>query len=1271
MRRYKIVAINIIALIVLVYCNPLISSLIEIKSIAYTDGDIIPEKYDLRDDIDITVKNQYQNPICYMVASSSMWETNIKLRKKLYNDYKFYNKTPVFSMITNRGSKKRGWVYTPISIDETEKVIKDYYNDQDYTEDKLLKNTRNFMLNDELNEKLQLLTQELQINVNGKIDGQYVNLDKIKKSISSDGSITYKDKDNNSIDENEVSKIRQGYKKYILENGGIQAEINSTNGFLNNANISDGMYNGTVTSARELCYYTGDRGPDHAVLIIGWDDNFSRDNFPEENRPQKDGAYIVLNSWGKDWGEDGIFYLSYEDSLSEEHLHGLTGVCEYTDVIKPQVEFTVNNDKVKIKCSDPYGTGINEKSLKYMWTNHNLKPDINDKNWKSFENNTELVYDENKYLWVIVDDKAGNQIISNNRHNTDSLYVDVNGLAPSENPTWTNSVTINIIQNDMEEFELNMWSDTVSDEELKKMLTVDESNGYEYILKFNKEGVHTINFAAVNKNDGYEELGTSIIVKLDKTAPTAPNIVVNGTGSGNEYQKGATVTIKPGTDSGSGVSKTEIEILDENGANIEVENKEKFNLDKVGQYTIKAITYDIAGNKSTEAKLTVKIFGDTDGPNITEAVLSNDNWSNQNKTITIQATDNQTGVSGYGISNSKTDVPELWSESNVIEVSQNGTYYVWAKDGNGNTSCFETPIQSKIDKNKPQIGQITVKDNIMTVSGMTDSESGISQISITNKSGEYSWRINTNSTYTTGKLSEGTYYIAVRDKAGNITEQSKQVKNEVILINNIKLSQESLQLNSTINSTKLIATVEPENATNKDLTWRSSNPQIATVDKNGLVTAISDGTVDIIVEATDGSGKSKTIKCTVTEHTNPTKIEIQGKDRIRKGEKSTYTIKYEPENANINKELIWSVNDEEIATINNETGDLEGKSAGEVIITAKLKNIENIIATKKVEVYYEKSTTTKPEVTVTTNSIKLENKQTNEHEKITKIEYGISKDGEIWSWQTEDTFKDLEDNKEYKVKTKVTDENGIKVESEIQTVTTEELIMAKILFKKDNSEEYKVNSWSNSNISYEIIDEKNLTTVKVLNSNNEELKLQGNEITDNGIFAILVETTDGTNTKNEMYTVKIDKGSINIELDNEDNNQVDSRKLKINLRNSVSGIKLVKINGEKVDIDTNSDEFVYEITNNGTYKIEVEDNAGNILEKTVEITNIAEKNYEDPEKNDKNSEQDKDSNKGKNENTSGKPLPKTGERIVIFRIISMIIIAGIIYIVKIARKPKQ
>lgn len=674
--------------------------------------------------------------------------------------------------------------------------------------------------------------------------------------------------------------------------------------------------------------------------------------------------------------------------------------------------------------------------------------------------------------------------------------------------------------------------------------------------------------------------------------------------------------------------------------------------------------------KTNAVKLTVN-ENDKDGPIISEVELSSYDWTKKNKLITITATDSKSGVAGYGISNSINNVPENWSSDNVIELSENGTYYVWAKDNKGNVSCYNTAIESKIDKKAPEIKEVIVINNIITVIGIEDEESGIAQISISTESGRYKWKNNTNSTYMTGKLSEGTYYIAVRDKAGNITEQSKQVKNEVILINNIKLSQESLQLNSTINSTKLIATVEPENATNKDLTWRSSNPQIATVDKNGLVTAISDGTVDIIVEATDGSGKSKTIKCTVTEHTNPTKIEIQGKDRIRKGEKSTYTIKYEPENANINKELIWSVNDEEIATINNETGDLEGKSAGEVIITAKLKNIENIIATKKVEVYYEKSTTTKPEVTVTTNSIKLENKQTNEYEKITKIEYGISKDGEIWSWQTEDTFKDLEDNKEYKVKTKVTDENGIKIESEIQTVTTEELIMAKILFKKDNSEEYKVNSWSNSNISYEIIDEKNLTTVKVLNSNNEELKLQGNEITDNGIFAILVETSDGTNTKNEMYTVKIDKGSINIELDNGDNNQVDSRKLKINLRNSVSGIKLVKINGEKVDIDTNSDEFVYEITNNGTYKIEVEDNAGNILEKTVEITNIAEKNYEDPEKNDKNSEQDKDSNKGKNENTSGKPLPKTGERIVIFRIISMIIIAGIIYIVKIAREPKQ
>lgn len=60
-------------------------------------------------------------------------------------------------------------------------------------------------------------------------------------------------------------------------------------------------------------YNSTSRASDHAVLIVGWDDNYSKDNFVAGNQPQNDGAWLVRNSWGSDWGDDGYFWLSYED----------------------------------------------------------------------------------------------------------------------------------------------------------------------------------------------------------------------------------------------------------------------------------------------------------------------------------------------------------------------------------------------------------------------------------------------------------------------------------------------------------------------------------------------------------------------------------------------------------------------------------------------------------------------------------------------------------------------------------------------------------------------------------------------------------------------------------------------------------------------------------------------------------------------------------------------------------------------------------------------
>lgn len=60
-------------------------------------------------------------------------------------------------------------------------------------------------------------------------------------------------------------------------------------------------------------YYYPDGGDsNHAVLIVGWDDNYAAGNFATS--PPANGAFIVRNSWGTGWGESGYFYVSYYDS---------------------------------------------------------------------------------------------------------------------------------------------------------------------------------------------------------------------------------------------------------------------------------------------------------------------------------------------------------------------------------------------------------------------------------------------------------------------------------------------------------------------------------------------------------------------------------------------------------------------------------------------------------------------------------------------------------------------------------------------------------------------------------------------------------------------------------------------------------------------------------------------------------------------------------------------------------------------------------------------
>ncbi len=67
-------------------------------------------------------------------------------------------------------------------------------------------------------------------------------------------------------------------------------------------------------------YYSRLTSTNHGVTVIGWDDHYSALNFNEACRPSADGAWLAKNSWGDKWGDQGYFWISYEDSSVKQFI---------------------------------------------------------------------------------------------------------------------------------------------------------------------------------------------------------------------------------------------------------------------------------------------------------------------------------------------------------------------------------------------------------------------------------------------------------------------------------------------------------------------------------------------------------------------------------------------------------------------------------------------------------------------------------------------------------------------------------------------------------------------------------------------------------------------------------------------------------------------------------------------------------------------------------------------------------------------------------------
>jgi len=146
--------------------------------------------------------------------------------------------------------------------------------------------------------------------------------------------------------------------------------------------------------------------------------------------------------------------------------------------------------------------------------------------------------------------------------------------------------------------------------------------------------------------------------------------------------------------------------------------------------------------------------------------------------------------------------------------------------------------------------------------------------------------------------------------------------------------------------------ISPVDATDKTVTWSSTETTIATVNYTGLVTAVANGDVKIIATANDGSGEADTVDITVSgQPISVTGVSISGSDSVVVGKIIILTATVSPDNAP-DKSVTWSVDKTEVASIaaiDATSGMLTGKTAGDVVVTATTKD-GNKTATKNVKV---------------------------------------------------------------------------------------------------------------------------------------------------------------------------------------------------------------------------------------------------------------------------------------------------------------------------------
>jgi uncharacterized protein YjdB len=351
-------------------------------------------------------------------------------------------------------------------------------------------------------------------------------------------------------------------------------------------------------------------------------------------------------------------------------------------------------------------------------------------------------------------------------------------------------------------------------------------------------------------------------------------------------------------------------------------------------------------------------------------VMSEDNSVHVTGVTLSQATMSlQTGGSGMLVAavqpSNATNKNVTWSSSNpgVAGISGSGaavtinanaagaaTITVTTSDGGKTAQCSVTVVSQNIPVTGVSLSQTTMSLQTGGAGGLTAT---IQPGNATNQA--VTWTSSNNAVATVGGVGLGTTVAAVGAGTATITVTANDTTNgtktatcavtvtvAVVPVTGVTLSQATMALNAG-GQGQLAATILPSNATNKAVTWTSSNNAVATVGGSGLVgtvTAVGAGTASITVTTQDGGHTASCVATVVVPVTGVTLS--QAMMTLPVGGTGNLAAAVQPSNAT-NQTVTWASSNNAVATMsgNGLVGTVAAVGAGTASITVTANDTTN------------------------------------------------------------------------------------------------------------------------------------------------------------------------------------------------------------------------------------------------------------------------------------------------------------------------------------------